>query len=394
MATPLRVLRMGRNRSEWIVANKAAGIFSQPATMWLGKEGEQPRVFAKFLLQEYVDTAFLPDAIGYITGKGTVYVVEPLDRLASGCFLAALSAPWASMLRRCVAHPSAARTFVAHVRGRGKTSNVFELNFPLKLGKGPSERALSVMRCLTHIRGLPSAPLRGPPLKTTSSLFLVQPHTRVHHQIRKQFQKLVTNIINDSSYGHSHTNHYWQAKEQYQQLGLHCLAIDIPLPSKDSINEYIKWWEYKSKDVRRGVKMRLAQEEMANRAKNGDNIADTEQAEVDAILSLGTSSERLRAFCPVPEELLSIWKRQEWWTNAVNKVPSLEWTMEDVEARVKNDDLYGTGWPLPCMIPTHVYCDKRYIRRNNLNTQMPFFPCEVEQGPTSAAAAGEDVSTQ
>jgi 23S rRNA-/tRNA-specific pseudouridylate synthase len=52
--------------------------------------------------------------------QGKVHLVHRLDKPASGCLLAALSAPWAALLQRCMTHPSANKTYLgtrtAHAR--------------------------------------------------------------------------------------------------------------------------------------------------------------------------------------------------------------------------------------------------------------------------------------
>jgi hypothetical protein len=164
--------------------------------------------------------------------------------------------------------------------------------------------------------------------------------------VRRHCRFLSHPIIGDSTHGDLPVNHHWQTATDhgYPRLGLHCFAIDIPLPTPERIAAYMRWWADKeqARAVRRAEmgdswrERRLTPEEevahledisssvaaaksttTARRGADGEEEADDvdkidpelkeREEELEAILGLNDTTERLRALCPVPADLRSVW---------------------------------------------------------------------------------------
>lgn len=107
---------------------------------------------------------------------------------------------------------------------------------------------------------------------------------------------------------------------QYPRLGLHCFSLDIPLPRPDRVDAYLQWSQEKQRlrDKRRleignsweeWKQRKLSIEEQLDEDDGADAPSDNAQAEeLKRILALDDATERLRVLCPVPNDLLSIWR--------------------------------------------------------------------------------------
>jgi tRNA pseudouridine65 synthase len=98
-----------------------------------------------------------------------------------------------------------------------------------------------------------------------SSLVLAEPETGRWHQVRRHLRDLSHPILGDSTHGDSKINRWWRTEYGLRRLGLHCLSIELVLD-------------------------------------DGETIAAT---------------------CPVPDDLLSIWRRLPWWDEALAALPIL-----------------------------------------------------------------------
>ncbi|ELR20135.1 uncharacterized protein ACA1_115750 [Acanthamoeba castellanii str. Neff] len=236
-------------------------------------------------------------------------------------------------------------------------------------------------------------------VNTASSLFLVQIRTGRFHQVRRHCRFLSHPIIGDSTHGDLPVNHHWQSTtpQGYPRLGLHCFAIDIPLPTPERIAAYLQWWadKEKARAARRAEygeswrERKLTPEEEVARLEDmgsrravggaeGEEEADDvdkmdpelkeREEELEAILGLNHTTERLRALCPVPDDLRSVWERQEWWADAVTRLPSLGWTQEEIEVRARENDLYGAGWPIPREMPERFIVEDGHSKKTGTLT--------------------------
>ncbi|MFT4624371.1 MAG: tRNA pseudouridine65 synthase [Myxococcota bacterium] len=97
-----------------------------------------------------------------------------------------------------------------------------------------------------------------------SSLVLAQPRTGRYHQVRRHLRDLSHPVLGDSTHGDTRANRWWRENYALPRLGLHCLSLDL----------------------------------------------DVE----------GTP---IHVTCPVPEEMLGLWRRLPWWDEAVAAVPEL-----------------------------------------------------------------------
>lgn len=174
------------------------------------------------------------------------------------------------------------------------------------------------------------------------------------------------------------------------------------MPDAERVKIYMKWWEDKEKmrDARRaeaeGAYNAYRNRKIDGRLPEKDDFSDEEDLELDGpepalalererelndILGLDTTAERLRVLCPVPDDLLSIWRtsfpyslrqaccdddddddgcpgREEWWSDAVGRLPALEWTMDQVNHLASEDDLFGSKWPIAREVPARTVTDQ------------------------------------
>jgi len=97
------------------------------------------------------------------------------------------------------------------------------------------------------------------------SLLRVWPRTGRFHQVRRHVRDLDHPVLGDAAHGDTRVNRQWREQYALPRLGLHCLSLDLPLP-------------------------------------NGG---------------------RLRATCPVYEDLQRVWRAMPWWDEAVDAIPAL-----------------------------------------------------------------------
>jgi tRNA pseudouridine65 synthase len=97
-----------------------------------------------------------------------------------------------------------------------------------------------------------------------SSLVQVEPQTGRFHQVRRHLRDLAHPILRDGTHGDSRANTVWTEQEGMERLGLHCHRI----------------------------------------------VLRTEEGE------LGVQ-------CPMPADLVRIWRRMPWWEEAVAVLPEL-----------------------------------------------------------------------
>lgn len=132
-----------------------------------------------------------------------------------------------------------------------------------------------------------------------------------------------------------------QKSFSYPRLGLHCFALDIPLPSSDNVERFMQWWQDKevarekrsesfsigdrlsSRTPRlpeRSVKQDQGGEDDEEEEEEGDEDEDgrdadrkehaaKRQQELDALLDLSDSGSRLHAISPVPDDLRQVWSK-------------------------------------------------------------------------------------
>jgi tRNA pseudouridine65 synthase len=97
------------------------------------------------------------------------------------------------------------------------------------------------------------------------SLLRVRPRTGRFHQVRRHVRDLDHPVLGDAAHGDTRANRWWREQFGLPRLGLHCVSLDLPLPG-------------------------------------------------------GT---RLRATCPVYEDLHRVWRALPWWDRAVAAIPAL-----------------------------------------------------------------------
>ncbi len=148
-----------------------------------------------------------------------VYPIHRLDRSASGCLLFATTREWAGPLSAAMADESARKTYLAFVRGSFTEHGPVAIDTPMKDDNGILREAHSVVWCVG----------RSP--EPRCSLLRVEPRTGRYHQVRRHVRDLHCPIIGDTDHGDSHVNRWWRDTYGPMRLGLHCLSLDIPLPS-------------------------------------------------------------------------------------------------------------------------------------------------------------------
>jgi tRNA pseudouridine65 synthase len=96
------------------------------------------------------------------------------------------------------------------------------------------------------------------------SLVLAEPETGRWHQVRRHLRDLSHPVLGDSTHGDTRVNRWWREERGLRRLGLHCLSLSLAPPG----------------------------------------------ATIDVT-------------CPVPEDLLSVWRALPWWEEALIRLPEL-----------------------------------------------------------------------
>ena len=114
-------------------------------------------------------------------------------------------------------------------------------------------------------RRAPASPCSDGASDPRSALVRVQPRTGRRHQVRRHLRDVDHPILGDTSHGDSRENVRWRAEHGLQRLALHCLHLAFP-------------WD--------GV--------------------------------------RHEVFCPPAADLVTVWRQQPWWLDAVASEPRLQ----------------------------------------------------------------------
>jgi tRNA pseudouridine65 synthase len=182
-----------------------------------------------------------------------VHLVHRLDRAVSGCLMIAFDPETTRVLQEALHAEDAVKTYVAFVRGAFRREGVVEVDTDVRDDLGQPKPARSLVRCL------------GRSDEPRCSLLEVRPLTGRFHQVRRHVRDLNHPILGDGDHGDSRVNRAWRDEHDLQRLGLHCLALDVPLPD----------------------------------------------------------GSRLSTWCPPPEDLVRIWRTLPWWADAVAAEPRL-----------------------------------------------------------------------
>jgi tRNA pseudouridine65 synthase len=108
-----------------------------------------------------------------------------------------------------------------------------------------------------------ATPLASSP-EPRCSLVLAEPDTGRWHQVRRHLRDLSHPVLGDSTHGDTRVNRWWREERGLGRLGLHCLSITLAPPG-----------------------------------------------------------ETIEVTCPVPEDLLRVWRALPWWDEAVARLPDL-----------------------------------------------------------------------
>jgi len=194
-APPLHVLAEGEG---WLVVAKPPGLLVHRA---------EQLPFAEAALQ------VVRDQVGR-----HVYPIHRLDRQASGCLLFATDKELAGPLSAAMSAPEAQKTYLAFVRGYFKFDEPVVVDRPMKDDNGILKEASST------VAGL------GRSHDPRCSLLRVEPRTGRYHQVRRHVRDLMHPVIGDTDHGDSKINRYWREEHGNMRLGLHAVALRMPMP--------------------------------------------------------------------------------------------------------------------------------------------------------------------
>ena len=183
-----------------------------------------------------------------------VNAVHRLDGGTSGCVVFAYDSETTAMLQAAMTSGAASKTYYAFVRGDASRLRDHLEERELKDDKGVVKEARTWLDCVAACEDSEEHGFAdGDP---GSSLIVAKPHTGRWHQIRKHMNGHSHPILGDAKHGNSKLNRWWREKYGLQGLGLHCAALEIPLPDgtvlrarapvrRDlvSIWEQMPWWE-------------------------------------------------------------------------------------------------------------------------------------------------------
>lgn len=146
-----------------------------------------------------------------------IHLVHRLDRAASGVLLLAHDPDTTRRLHAALHAPSAAKTYLAFVRGYFRWDDPVEIDTPMADDHGLIKDAASVVSCVgrSHI--------------PRCSLLRVQPRTGRFHQVRRHVRDLGHPILGDGEHGDSRENRTWRDVHHLPRLGLHALHLDLPV---------------------------------------------------------------------------------------------------------------------------------------------------------------------
>ena len=141
-----------------------------------------------------------------------VWPVHRLDRQASGCLMFAFESSQVQFYSEALAQST--KSYLALVRGCFSSSELIEVNTPIKSKRGYQD-AHSSVQCL------------GRSTEPRCSLLKVHPHTGRHHQVRRHVRDLNHPILHDGDHGDSRVNRWWRENMNLRRLGLHALRIEF-----------------------------------------------------------------------------------------------------------------------------------------------------------------------
>lgn len=180
-----------------------------------------------------------------------VHPVHRLDRPTSGCLLFAFSPEGVAALSDALREGD--KQYVALVRGHIASDDPVTVDNPMKDSRGRVKEARTWFR---RVAGSDDP---------RCSLVLARPQTGRFHQVRRHIRDLSHPVIGDTTHGDSKVNRWWREAYGLHRLALHCLSLDLPLPTG-----------------------------------------------------------RLQVSCPVPDDLGATLRRMPWWEDAVTALPTLD----------------------------------------------------------------------
>ena len=152
-----------------------------------------------------------------------VYPIHRLDNQASGCLLFAKVRDQAGPLHASLTAEDSVKTYIAFVRGYFKQDGPVTVDNPMKDDNQRLKDALSVVEML------------GRSHEPRCSLLRVRPRTGRYHQVRRHVRDLTHPIIGDADHGDSRINRWWRENSGADRLGLHCIGLEITLPSGERL---------------------------------------------------------------------------------------------------------------------------------------------------------------
>lgn len=182
-----------------------------------------------------------------------IHLVHRLDRAASGCLVVAFDPEMTTQLQAALAHDGAQKSYLAFVRGFFREDEPVQVDNDVKDSDGIPREAHSSVTWV------------GRSHDPRCSLLLVKPTTGRYHQVRRHVRDLNHPVLGDSMHGDTRVNKIWREEHGLHRLGLHCQALDLPLPD-------------------------------------------------------GT---RLQVVCPPPSDLVAVWRTLPWWDEAKARLPDL-----------------------------------------------------------------------
>lgn len=166
--------------------------------------------------------AFAPKAVAALQivrwqARARVFPIHRLDRAASGCLLFGLAQEGAGALQKGLMSPDTRKRYVALVRGYVPSRATVAVETPIKDENGVIKEAYSLVTCVASCE------------EPRCSVFIVEPRTGRHHQVRRHVRDLDHPIVNDSKHGDLRVNRLWRERG-FSRLGLHALSLSLPGP--------------------------------------------------------------------------------------------------------------------------------------------------------------------
>ncbi|MBL8622178.1 MAG: pseudouridylate synthase [Myxococcales bacterium] len=144
-----------------------------------------------------------------------VWLINRLDRGASGAVLFALDAEAARAANDAFAGGAVDKRYLAITRGHPPAESVIDYAIPTEVG-GPRGDAVTALRCLDTFGRY--------------ALVEARPRTGRLHQIRRHCKHISCPLIGDVKYGKGEHNRIFRAQHGLHRLALHATYLALPHP--------------------------------------------------------------------------------------------------------------------------------------------------------------------